>query len=68
MGGVPQLIEPNRGVERLRALAAPPGSTLPRTCSGGLPPDDLRDIEAAFAKVTVHDGRMNPMRMEVVDG
>ena len=29
--------------------------------------DDLRHIEAAFAKVTVHGGRMNPMQMEFVD-
>ena len=32
-----------------------------------LTPDDLREIEAAFAKVTVHGGRMNPMQMEFVD-
>ena len=29
--------------------------------------EDLREIEAAFSKVTVHGGRMNPMQMEVVD-
>jgi aryl-alcohol dehydrogenase-like predicted oxidoreductase len=32
-----------------------------------LTPDDLREIEAAFAKLTVHGGRMNPMQMEFVD-
>ncbi len=32
-----------------------------------LTPGDLRDIETAFAKVTVHGGRMNPMQMEFVD-
>ena len=32
-----------------------------------LAPADLRDIEAAFAKLTVHGGRMNAMQMQVVD-
>lgn len=32
-----------------------------------LSPEDLRDIDAAFSRVTVHGGRMNPMQMEIVD-
>ena len=32
-----------------------------------LTPADLREIDAAFSKVTVHGGRMNEMQMEVVD-
>jgi aryl-alcohol dehydrogenase-like predicted oxidoreductase len=32
-----------------------------------LTPDDLREIEAAFAKITVHGGRMNEAQMELVD-
>jgi hypothetical protein len=50
----------------LPAVVAPHRSANLRKVQ--LTPDDLRDIEAAFAKVTVHGGRMNPMQMEVVDG
>ncbi len=32
-----------------------------------LTPADLREMDAAFSKVTVHGGRMNEMQMEVVD-
>jgi aryl-alcohol dehydrogenase-like predicted oxidoreductase len=32
-----------------------------------LTPDDLRELDAAFAKLTVHGGRMNPMQMGYVD-
>jgi aryl-alcohol dehydrogenase-like predicted oxidoreductase len=32
-----------------------------------LTPADLREIDAAFSKVTVHGGRMNEMQMEAVD-
>lgn len=32
-----------------------------------LTPADLREIDAAFSKVTVHGGRMNEMQMEIVD-
>jgi aryl-alcohol dehydrogenase-like predicted oxidoreductase len=32
-----------------------------------LSPADLRDIEAAFAELAVHGGRMNAMQMQVVD-
>jgi aryl-alcohol dehydrogenase-like predicted oxidoreductase len=32
-----------------------------------LTPADLREIETAFSKLTVHGGRMNEMQMEVVD-
>ena len=30
--------------------------------------EDLRDIETAFSKITVHGGRMNEEQMELVDG
>lgn len=55
-----------RLVRLLHAVVAPHRSADLRKVQ--LTPDDLRDIEAAFAKVTVHGGRMNPMQMEVVDG
>lgn len=29
--------------------------------------EDLREIEMAFSKITVHGGRMNKMQMQVVD-
>ncbi|MHC5598582.1 MAG: aldo/keto reductase [Nostoc sp.] len=29
--------------------------------------EDLREIETAFSKITVHGGRMNEMQMQVVD-
>jgi aryl-alcohol dehydrogenase-like predicted oxidoreductase len=32
-----------------------------------LKPADLREMDAAFSKVTVHGGRMNEMQMEIVD-
>ncbi len=32
-----------------------------------LTPAELREMDAAFSKVTVHGGRMNEMQMEVVD-
>lgn len=32
-----------------------------------LTPAELREIETAFSKVTVHGGRMNEMQMQVVD-
>ncbi len=32
-----------------------------------LTPVDLKEIETAFAKITVHGGRMNEMQMQVVD-
>jgi aryl-alcohol dehydrogenase-like predicted oxidoreductase len=32
-----------------------------------LSPADLRDIEAAFAELAVHGGRMNAMQMQAVD-
>jgi len=32
-----------------------------------LTPADLREIETAFSKITVHGGRMNEMQMEAVD-
>ena len=32
-----------------------------------LKPADLEEIEAEFAKIKVHDGRMNEEQMKVVD-
>jgi aryl-alcohol dehydrogenase-like predicted oxidoreductase len=29
--------------------------------------EDLRQLDAAFSKLTVHGGRMNPMQMQIVD-
>jgi aryl-alcohol dehydrogenase-like predicted oxidoreductase len=29
--------------------------------------NDLREIDTAFSKITIHGGRMNPAQMELVD-
>jgi aryl-alcohol dehydrogenase-like predicted oxidoreductase len=54
-------IVPIPGTRNLEHLSENLGAVDVRLTS-----DDLREIETAFAAITVHGGRMNEMQMEIV--